>query len=172
MSQTRYAMQEFFNNLLGMQATADTITIGQTCARAVLVFLVALVLLRLSGRRTFGGNSALDMVVKFMFGALLSRVIIADAPMGITFVAAAALVFVHRTLAYAVYFSPLLRKLVKGSDSILAEGATIHQHELRQASVSEQELRAGVRAAASTNDLSTIKEVRLEHDGVITVVKK
>ncbi len=165
-------MQEFFNNLLGMQATADTITVGQTCARAVLVFLVALVLLRLSGRRTFGGNSALDMVVKFMFGALLSRVIIADAPMGITFVAAAALVAVHRALAYAVYFSPLLRKLVKGSDSILAEGETIHQHELRRASVSEQELQAGVRAAANTDDLSTIKVVRLEHDGVITVVKK
>ena len=102
-------MQEFFDNLLGMQATADTITVGQTCARAVLVFLVALVLLRLSGRRTFGGNSALDMVVKFMFGALLSRVIVADAPMGISFTAAAALVFVHRALAYAVYFSPLLR---------------------------------------------------------------
>ncbi|WBA42512.1 DUF421 domain-containing protein [Hymenobacter canadensis] len=165
-------MQEFFNNLLGMQATADTITIGQTCARAVLVFLVALVLLRLSGRRTFGGNSALDMVVKFMFGALLSRVIIADAPMGVTFTAAAALVFVHRALAYAVYFSPLLRKLVKGSDSILAEGATIHQHELARASVSEQELRAGVRATANTDDLSTTKVVRLEHDGTITVVKK
>lgn len=165
-------MQEFFNNLLGMQATADTVTMGQTCARAVLVFLVALVLLRLSGRRTFGGNSALDMVVKFMFGALLSRVIIADAPMGITFVAAAALVAVHRALAYAVYFSPLLRKLVKGSDSILAEGETIHQHELRRASVSEQELQAGVRAAANTDDLSTTKVVRLEHDGVITVVKK
>jgi uncharacterized membrane protein YcaP (DUF421 family) len=165
-------MQEFFNNLLGMQATADTITIGQTCARAVLVFLVALVLLRLSGRRTFGGNSALDMVVKFMFGALLSRVIIADAPMGITFVAAAALVFVHRALAYAVYFSPMLRKLVKGSDSILAEGETIHQQELRRASVSEQELQAGVRAAANTDDLSTTKIVRLEHDGTITVVKK
>lgn len=165
-------MQEFFDNLLGMQATADTITVGQTCARAVLVFLVALLLLRLSGRRTFGGNSALDMVVKFMFGALLSRVIIADAPMGITFVAAAALVAVHRALAYAVYFSPLLRKLVKGSDSILAEGTTIHQHELRRASVSEQELQAGVRVAANTDDLSTTKLVRLEHDGVITVVKK
>ncbi|MBC6699103.1 DUF421 domain-containing protein [Hymenobacter puniceus] len=165
-------MQEFFNNLLGMQATADTITVGQTCARAVLVFLVALVLLRLSGRRTFGGNSALDMVVKFMFGALLSRVIIADAPMGITFVAAAALVAVHRALAYAVYFSPLLRKLVKGSDSILAEGPTIHQHELRRASVSEQEFQAGVRVAANTDDLSTTNVVRLEHDGTITVVKK
>jgi uncharacterized membrane protein YcaP (DUF421 family) len=165
-------MNDFFNNLLGLQATANTITMGQTCARTVLVFLVALVLLRLSGRRTFGGNSALDMVVKFMFGALLSRVIIADAPMGITFVAAAALVAVHRALAYALYFSPALRKLVKGSDSILAEGPTIHQHELRRASVSEPELRAGIRAAANTDDLSQVEKVRLEHDGVITVVKK
>ncbi|AHJ97082.1 DUF421 domain-containing protein [Hymenobacter swuensis] len=165
-------MEAFFNQLLGMQATAETITVAQTCARAVLVFLVALVLLRLSGRRTFGGNSALDMVVKFMFGALLSRVIIADAPMGITFTAAAALVFVHRALAYALYFSPTLRRLVKGSDSVLAEGSTIHQHELRRASVSEPELHAGIRAAANTDDLSTLETVRLEHDGVITVVKK
>lgn len=165
-------MNSFFDELLGMHATADTITIGQTCARTVLVFSVALILLRLSGRRTFGGNSALDMVVKFMFGALLSRVIIADAPMGITFVAAAALVCVHRVLAYALYFFPTLRRLVKGSDSVLAEGATIHQHELQRASVSEAELRAGVRATANTDDLSTLEKVRLEHDGTITVIKK
>lgn len=165
-------MEVFFDQLLGMQATADTITVGQTCARAVLVFLVALTLLRLSGRRTFGGNSALDMVVKFMFGALLSRVIVADAPMGISFTAAAALVTVHRLLAYALYYSAWLRRLVKGSDSVLAEGTTIYQHELRRASVSETELRAGIRAAVNTDDLSSLEKVRLEHDGVITVIKK
>ncbi|MET4108048.1 YetF domain-containing protein [Hymenobacter sp. UYP22] len=165
-------MTSFFDELLGMQATAETITVGQTCARTVLVFSVALILLRLSGRRTFGGNSALDMVVKFMFGALLSRVIIADAPMGITFAAAAALVCVHRILAYALYFSPALRRIVKGTDSVLAEGSTIHQHELRKASVSEAELRAGVRAAANTDELSNLEKIRLEHDGTITVIKK
>ncbi|MCA8829629.1 DUF421 domain-containing protein [Hymenobacter pini] len=165
-------MNSFFTDLFGLQATADTISIGQTCARAVLVFVVALGLLRLSGRRTFRGNSALDMVVKFMFGALLSRVIIADAPMLITFVAAGALVLVHRALAALLYFSPTLHRLVKGSASVLAEGANVQHEQLRRASLSEQDMLAGVRAAAGTDDLHTLEKVRLEHDGSITAVKK
>ena len=73
-------MKEFFTDLIGLHETAQTISAGQISARTAVVFLVAIVLLRLSGRRTFASNSALEMVVKFMLGATLSRAITADAP--------------------------------------------------------------------------------------------
>ncbi|RSK29526.1 DUF421 domain-containing protein [Hymenobacter metallilatus] len=165
-------MNSFFNDLLGLDATTQTLTIGQGCARAVLVFFVAILLLRLAGRRTVAGNSAMELVVKFMFGALLSRVILADAPMGLTFAAAAALVLVQRVVAYAVYFSPSLRKLIKGTDSLLVQNGVVNKRELTRASISEEDMQAGVRAAANLDDLQQVQAVRLEHDGNITVVKK
>ena len=165
-------MKEFFANLIGLHETAQTISAGQISARTITVFLIAIVLLRLSGRRTFASNSALEMVVKFMLGATLSRAIAADAPFFTILAAAATLVLVHRGLAYVTYFFPVVGRLVKGEASILAEGATIHHHELRRASISEEALQAGVRGAANVDDLAQVKTVRLEHDGTVSVVKK
>lgn len=165
-------MKELFTDLIGLHETAQTIRAGQISARTVVVFLIAIVLLRLSGRRTFASNSALEMVVKFMLGATLSRAIAADAPFFTILAAALTLVLVHRGLAYVTYFFPAIGRLIKGGASILAEGTTVHQHELRRASISDEALQAGLRVGANIDDLAQAKTVRLEHDGTISVVKK
>ena len=165
-------MQQFFAQLIGLHATPDTITAAQMVARTVVVFFIALVLLRLSGRRTFGSSSALESVVKFMMGALLSRAIAADAPFFTILTAAATLVLTHRVLAYATYFFPALGRLVKGEASILAEGRQLNRAEMARASTSEETIRAAVRTAVHLDDLAQTHTVRLEHDGSISVVKK
>ena len=165
-------MKEFFADFIGLHETAQTISAGQISARTVVVFLIAIVLLRLSGRRTFASNSALEIVVKFMLGATLSRAITADAPFFTILAAALTLVLVHRGLAYLTYFFPAIGHLVKGETSILAEGTTVHHHELRRASISPEALQSGLRVGANIDDLAQAKAVRLEHDGTISVVKK
>jgi uncharacterized membrane protein YcaP (DUF421 family) len=165
-------MTDFLVDLLGLTAKADTITASQICWRTGAVFIIAIVLLRIAGRRTFASNSGLETVVKFMLGAILSRAIAADSPFGVIVAAAVTLVLLYRLLAYATYFFPALGRLVKGEASVLAEGATIHHQELRRASFSEEALHAAVRGAANTDDLTQTKVVRLEHDGTISVVKK
>jgi uncharacterized membrane protein YcaP (DUF421 family) len=165
-------MTNFLVDLLGLTAKADTITAGQICWRTGVVFIIAIVLLRVSGRRTFASNSGLETVVKFMLGAILSRAIAGDSPFGVVVAAAVTLVLLHRLLAYATYFFPALGRLVKGESSVLAEGTTIHHHELRRASFSEEALHAALRGAANTDDLAQTKVVRLEHDGTVSVVKK
>lgn len=165
-------MDEFWSNLLGLNATASSITTSEICWRTVVVSFVAVVLLRLSGRRTFASSSALETIVKFMLGGLLSRAIAAAGPFMATIAAAATLVAVHRAIAYATYFIPAFGRLVKGEPSILAEGNHIHHDELRVASFSEQAMRAAVRSAANIDDLAEAKVVRLEHDGTVSVVKR
>lgn len=165
-------MKDFLIDLLGLTAQADTITASQICWRTLVVFIIALVLLRVSGRRTFASNSGQETVVKFMLGAILSRAIAGDSPFGVIVAAAVMLVLLHRALAYATYFFPAFGRLVKGESSVLAEGVVINHHELRRASFSEEALQAAVRGAANLDDLAQAKTVRLEHDGMISVVKK
>jgi len=164
-------MQNFFADLIGLHENAQTISASQISARTGVVFLIALLLLRISGRRIFASNSALDMIVKFMLGATLSRAIAADAPFFTILAAATTLVLLHRALAYATYFFPALGRLVKGESSILAEGGELNKKEMRRASVSAEAVQAGVRAAANVDDLKQVATVRLEHDGAISVVK-
>ena len=165
-------IEEFWSDLLGLSASPSNITTSAICWRTVVISFVAIVLLRVTGRRTFASSSALETIVKFMLGGLLSRAIAAAGPFGATIAAATTLVVVHRLIAYATYFIPPLGRLIKGEPSILAEGNHIHYDELRLASFSEQAMRAAVRAAANLDDLSEAKTVRLEHDGSISVVKK
>jgi uncharacterized membrane protein YcaP (DUF421 family) len=165
-------MQEFFVDLLGLDKKADTLAIGQICWRTGVVFIIAIVLLRLSGRRTFASSSALETVVKFMLGAILSRAIAGDSPFGVIIAAAVTLVLLHRLLAYATYFMPALGRLVRGEPSVLAEGEELKIQELRRASISEEAVHAAVRGAANFDDLGQAKTVRLEYDGTISVVKK
>ena len=166
------SMTDFLTDLLGLHATASDITTSQICWRTVVVSFVAVGLLRLSGRRTFASSSALETIVKFMLGGLLSRAIAAAGPFVATIAAAATLVAVHRTIAYATYFFPPLGRLLKGEPSILAEGDIIHHRELRRASLPEHAMRAAVRGAANLVDLAQTNTVRLEHDGTICVIKK
>lgn len=165
-------MTDFFVNLLGLDETAKTISYGQIMWRTLSVFIVALLLLRISGRRTFASNSALEMIVKFMTGAILSRAIMAESPYLLTLLAATTLILLHRILAYVTYFFPALGRLLRGSPSVLAEGTTIYHHELRRASISEADMMASVHSTSNLDDLSRVKTVRLEHDGLVSVVKK
>ena len=165
-------MQDFWTDLLGLHATADTISTSQICWRTGIIFAVAIALLRLSGRRTFASSSALETIVKFMLGGLLSRAIAAAGPFGATIAAAVTLVVLHRVIAYATYFFPPFGRLLKGEPSVLAEGNHVYHNELRIASFPEQAMRAAVRGAANLDDLSQVKTVRLEHDGSVSVVKK
>lgn len=165
-------MLTFWVDLLGLHEKAETIAVSQVCWRTLSVFLLAIILLRISGRRTFASNSAVDMVVKFMTGALLSQAILASVPYWLGIVGATTLILLHRVVAYGTYFFPALGRLLHGSPSVLAEGSVINHHELRRASITEDDMLASVRANANIDDLAQAKTVRLEHDGVVSIVKK
>lgn len=52
----------------------------QMSCRSVVTFIIALVLLRLAGIRTFGKRSAFDNVIIIMLGSILSRVPVGASP--------------------------------------------------------------------------------------------
>ena len=56
------------------------LTLGQECARAVLISFYGLGMLRLSGRRTFAQMSAIDLVISIVVGSNLSRAMTGGVP--------------------------------------------------------------------------------------------
>ncbi len=70
-------------------------TLGQECARAVLIFFYGLVMLRLSGRRTFAQMSAIDLVISIVVGSNLSRAMTGGVPLWGTLASVIVLVVLH-----------------------------------------------------------------------------
>ena len=75
--------------------------IWQMSIRGAVVFVVALVLIRASGRRSFGQHSPFDACITVLLGAVLSRAVVGASPFWATVAAAAVLVLVHRAMALA-----------------------------------------------------------------------
>ncbi|GAB2949878.1 DUF421 domain-containing protein [Hymenobacter coalescens] len=165
-------MESFLNELLGLRADADNLSAGQMAARAVLVFFVALTLLRLSGKRTFGSISPFDVVIQIILGAVLSRAIVGASPLGSTVLACAVLVLLHRLLAWAAFHSPLIGRVIKGNSYLLVQHGRIQYANLRRNNLSRRDLLQGIREAGGTDDLAAIEMARLERDGRISVVLK
>jgi uncharacterized membrane protein YcaP (DUF421 family) len=165
-------MHELLDTLYGPGADSHTITALQMAVRAALVFLAVLVLLRLSGKRTFGGNTAFDMVVKIMLGAVMSRAVVAASPFGGTLLAGLVLVGLHRVLAWAAFRSAAVGRLVKGESLLLAENGQPHTENLRRSCITAEDLREGLRENANLAALDQTQSVHLERDGTISVVKK
>ncbi|KUG06422.1 DUF421 domain-containing protein [Solirubrum puertoriconensis] len=165
-------MEQVINDLLGLQATAETISPLQMALRAVVVFIVALLLLRFSGKRTFGSTYSFDVVLKIIIGSVLGRAVVAASPFGATLLACVVMVGLHRLVASATYRSPALGRLIKGKAVVLAENGKLHHENMRAHNVTEHDVQEGVRSAANTDDLEQLAAVRLERDGSITALKK
>lgn len=163
---------DLWDTLFGPHANSRTITALQMTTRAVLVFFAVLAALRVSGKRTFGANTAFDMVVKIMLGAVMSRAVAAASPFWGTLLAGLALVSLHRLLAWASFKSSFIGRLVKGESVLLVEQGQPQQANLRANNLTAEDLAEGLRDSANIASPAQAETVRLERSGSISVVKK
>lgn len=143
----------------------------QECARAALIFVYGLALVRIAGRRIFGKWSALDIVVSIIIGSNLSRTVTGSAQLGGTLAATTLLVALHWVLARLVAASPGFSRIIEGSAIELARhGEPSHSVRERYA-VSHSDLDEALRQSG-VDDIAAARVVTLEPSGKITVLKR
>lgn len=158
-------------DLLGLGA--DNVALWQMAIRAVIVYLAAIVLVRLGEKRFLGKYAALDVILGFMLGSVLSRAITASAPFFETILGGAlALVLIHWLFAVLSFHSDRFGDLVKGTDRVLVRDGDILWDKMRSSHISEQDLLSAVRANAQIGNVEQLKEARLERSGDISVVER
>jgi uncharacterized membrane protein YcaP (DUF421 family) len=79
----------------GGDSPTPDLSLGQIAARAAVVYLVGLAVVRLGKSRLIGRVTAVDVLLGFILGSLLSRGITGHASLSGTTTASAMLVFVH-----------------------------------------------------------------------------
>ena len=107
--------------LLTLFGDGPDLTPLQMSARALAVFVVALLLLRLAGRRALGQRSPFDVCIIVLLGAVLSRAVVGASPFLATISAAAVLVVLHRLVAWWGVRSPMFERLVTGHERVLID---------------------------------------------------
>ncbi len=145
------------------------ITTVQMTARALIIFLIGIGLVRVAATRAFGKWTSFDIIFAVIIGSNLSRALTGSAPFIPTLVATMALVALHALLARAAIRWPWLSALTKGSSTVLVRDGVVDEKALRRKGLGEGDLRMALRSAGHA-DLSTVRRVVLERNGDINVV--
>jgi len=148
--------------------------IAQECARAVLVFFYGLVMLRLSGRRTFAQMSAVDLIISIIVGSNLSRAMTGGVPFWGTLAAVAVLVALHLLLAGIVARSSRLSHLIEGGPVVLAEDGAIREGARLRCKISLSDLAESLREHGldGLGELGKVRKLVLEPSGKISVIRR
>jgi uncharacterized membrane protein YcaP (DUF421 family) len=143
----------------------------QMAARACVVFVIALVLVRISGRRSFGQHSPFDACTTVLVGAVLSRAVGAS-PFWSTMCAASAIVLMHRLAGQASVRWPRFEALISGHERHLVRNGKADANQMKRALITKNDLEEAVRKKTGSSDVSAIKGAVLERNGDITVIEK
>ena len=160
---------EFLYQLFG---TGKDLTIVQMTARAIVVFIVTLILIRISGRRSFGLHTPLDNIITIMLGAVMSRAVVGASDFLPVMASALILVLIHRFFAYLMVHHPGFSKLITGEKMLLFKEGSFMQRNMDRAQISTDDILQEVRRAALTEDLRCIDKIYIERNGEINSVKK
>jgi len=141
----------------------------QMAARAVIVFVAALLLIRVAGRRSLGQHSAFDVCIVVLLGAVLSRAVVGASPFVATLGSAAVLVAMHRLIAWWGVRSSSFERLVSGTERVLVDAGTKDEAAMRAALISERDLRQAMRKRFGDDDLARLERAVLERDGDVSL---
>jgi uncharacterized membrane protein YcaP (DUF421 family) len=139
--------------------------------RTVIVFIAALAFIRLTGMRTFGTQSAFDVIVVITLGGILGRCIMGHYPFFASLTAAAALVALHKLVSILASRSKNICRLVEGDAVLLFDNGIKLADRLKLYDITEKELVAAMHEK-SVDNFSKVKTIWLEPDGKLSVIKK
>ena len=166
------AINNFLGSLLGLGADPKDLTFLQVSLRGVIVFLAALLMVRMGSKRSLADKTAFDAVLIVVLASVLSRAINGSAGFYTSIGASFVLVLLHRFFAWIACRSHVFGKLIKGSPAVIIEDGKLDARTMRRHLVSEHDLEEDLRLDGNLEDFSKVRVARVERSGDISFIKK
>ena len=140
--------------------------------RVTFVYLVILVLLRLTTRRILRSATPLDLVVIFLFGGLaMPSVLDNDTSITGALLGMATVSGLHFSLSRLRQRWPVVGKLTEGTSVVVYAGGNFDENQMLRSRLTRQDIEAQMRDSG-IRDISHIERIVVEHNGGISIVKQ
>ncbi len=140
--------------------------------RAVAIYLLVMVLVRVSGKRAVGQFTPFDLVLLILIGnAVQNGLNGGDNSMSGAAILAVCLIALNYLAAWLSSRNSAARKLIEGMPTVLAKDGHVFQDVLRRELVSKSDFHEAMRQA-DCQDIEQIYMATLETDGHISVMKR
>jgi uncharacterized membrane protein YcaP (DUF421 family) len=144
----------------------------QMSSRGIVMFFIALILIRVSGGRSFGVRSPLDNIITISLGAVMSRAIVGASAFVPVVVSCLVIVLLHRFFGWLIANSKPFGRFIEGEKILLFKDGVFQKENMKKALVCHEDLMQGVRKSALTEDMTKIAKVYMERNGEISAIKK
>lgn len=140
--------------------------------RAALMYLIVLILLRLTTQRIMRSATPLDMVVIFFFGGMAVPPILGD-DRSITgaILALCTIAGLHTALSHLKRIWPTIGMVTEGNPVVIYSNGKWDDEQMRRRRVDPRDVMAEMRQHGITN-LKDVQSAIVEHTGAITLVPK
>lgn len=166
-------MESAWNALQSMLgAGVDDPSALQIAARTVLVYLAAVVLVRVGEKRFIGKNTAFDLILGIMFGSVLSRGINSSGDLAAALAAGVSLVGLHWLFAVVSFHSNRIGTLLKGNTRKLIDDGAVQWDQMQRSHISRDDLLGALRFNGNVDDPEKVQTAYLERSGDISVMKR
>lgn len=162
-------MEKLIYTLFGEGKDLNALQMG---SRGIVVFFIALILIRVSGRRSFGVRTPLDNIISISLGAILSRAVVGASAFVPVIVTCFVIVLFHRLVGFFIARSKAFGRFLEGEKILLFENGAFIKESMKKALVCQEDIMQGVRKSAMTEDMDQIEKVFIERNGEISSIKK
>ncbi len=141
-----------------------------TILKAAAAYLVALIALRVIGRRTASQSAPFDMVVLFMFGALaVNGVLGNDRSFTGAMSGLATVGLMHVVIAWLKLHSVTFERIVDGSPVVVYSKGQWNEQAMKVLRIQEADVRTSVRQGGS-GDFEEVEYAIVERDGKVSII--
>lgn len=140
--------------------------------RGFITFFIAILIIKVGGKRIFGKQGAFDIVISIVLGTLLARAITGNSHFFPTIITAFGLALLHRTLAWLTFANKNLGKIFKGSADLLIENGILQYPMMKKHSITEKDILESIRSEGKITDINQVQEAYLERSGKISIIPK
>ena len=166
-----HGVKLYIDQWLGLGVQPAELTFVQIALRGIIVFLLALTMVRLGDKRFLSKKSAFDAILGFILASMLARAVNGSAAFWPTLGGGFVLVGIHRVLAMVARVSHPVGWLIKGRSELVIRDGAVQERALRKNDFSEHDLEEDLRLEGAANP-SEVLLAYIERNGTISVVKK
>jgi uncharacterized membrane protein YcaP (DUF421 family) len=158
--------------ILGLGLQPKDLTFLQVSLRGIIVFIVALIIVRVANKRFLSKMTAFDAILGFILASMLARAVNGSAPFFPTLGGGFVLVGVHWVIAELSYRSDRFGNLVKGKPKTIVREGRLDRKVMASSKISEKDLLEEARLNGQVSRMEEIELATLERNGEVSVIPR
>lgn len=162
---------EWLDRLLGLSFKSEDLGFGHMAARAAVMYVAMIVIVRIGKKRALGDATAFDVILIIILGSVAARAMTGGAPFFPCLLAMIVMVVMHWAMSAITRDAPSFGHWVKGHSTVLIRDGEVQHEAMRHEHVSRDDLAEDLRQKGVC-DPSEVKEARLERSGTVSVIRK